>query len=52
MVKSYEGGKPTLRGEAVLLNLTLSEAIDLFSEMGCRGNISAKDVMESLKGLS
>jgi len=49
VAKSYENRKLTLREAAALLNLTLSETIDLFSEMGCKGNIRAKDVMESLK---
>ncbi len=49
VAKSYEKGKLTLREAARLLNLTLSETIDLLSEMGVRGNIRAKDVAESLK---
>jgi len=51
VVKSYEKGKLTLREAATLLNLTLSETIDLLSEMGVKGNIRAKDVMESLKSM-
>jgi predicted HTH domain antitoxin len=50
--KSYERGKLTLRKASELLNLTLSETIDLLSEMGVKGNIRAKDVMESLKAMS
>jgi predicted HTH domain antitoxin len=50
--KSYERGKLTLREAAELLNLTLSETIDLLSEMGVRGNIRVKDVMESFKTMS
>jgi predicted HTH domain antitoxin len=49
--KSYEKGKLTLREAAKLLNLTLSETIDLLSEIGVKGNIRAKDVMESLKSM-
>jgi predicted HTH domain antitoxin len=49
VAKSYEKGKLTLREAATLLNLTLSETIDLLSEMGVKGNIRAKDTMESLK---
>jgi len=49
VAKSYERGKLTLREVAELLNLTLSETIDLLAEMGIKGNIRAKDVMESLK---
>ncbi len=52
VAKSYEKGKLTLRETATLLNLTLSETIDLLSEMGVRGNIRAKDVTESLKLMS
>ena len=49
VAKSYEGGRLTLREAAELLNLSVSEAVDLFIEMGCKGNIRARDVMDSLK---
>jgi predicted HTH domain antitoxin len=49
VAKSYERSKLTLRETAELLNLTLSETIDLLTEMGVKGNIRAKDVMESFK---
>lgn len=52
VAKSYERGKLTLREAADLLNLTLIETIDLFGEMGVKGNISAKDVMDGLKARS
>jgi phosphoribosyl-ATP pyrophosphohydrolase len=52
MAKSYARGKLTLREAADLLNLTLAETIDLFGEMGIKGNISAKDVMDALKARS
>jgi phosphoribosyl-ATP pyrophosphohydrolase len=52
VAKSYERGKLTLREAADLLNLTLTETIDLFGEMGIKGNISAKDVMDALKARS
>ncbi len=52
VAKSYERGKLTLREAADLLNLTLTETIDLFGEMGTKGNISAKDVMDGLKARS
>jgi predicted HTH domain antitoxin len=48
--KSYERGKLTLREVAELLNLTLYDTIDLLLEIGVKGNIRAKDVMECLKG--
>jgi len=51
VAKSYERGKLTLREAANLLHLNLMETIDLLSEMGVKGNIKAKDVMESLKTL-
>jgi len=49
VAKSYERSKLTLREAADLLSLTLTETIDLFGEMGIKGNISAKDVMDALK---
>jgi hypothetical protein len=52
VAKSYERGKLTLRGAAHLLHLNLIETIDLLNEMGVKGNIKAKDVMEGLKALS
>jgi predicted HTH domain antitoxin len=52
VAKSYDRGKLTLREAANLLNLSLSETIDILAEMGVRGNIRAKDVMESLKETS
>jgi predicted HTH domain antitoxin len=50
--KSYEKGRLTLRETADLLNLTLSETIDILSEMGVKGNIKTRDVMESFKEYS
>ncbi len=52
VAKSYERGKLTLHEAANLLHLNLMETIDLLSEMGVKGNIKARDVMESLKALS
>ena len=52
VAKSYERGKLTLREAADLLHLNLIETIDLLNEMGVKGNIKAKDVMEGLKALS
>jgi predicted HTH domain antitoxin len=51
VAKSYERGKLTLREAAKLLGLTLWETIELMSEMGVKGNIRAKDVMDGLKTL-
>ena len=52
VAKAYDRGKLTLREAANLLNLTLLEAIDLLGEMGVKGNIRAKDVMDGLRVLS
>ena len=49
VAKAYERGKLNLREAADLLNLTLMETIDLLGEMGIKGNIRAKDVMEALQ---
>ena len=51
VAKSYERGKLTLREAADLLQMNMIEAIDLLSEMGVKGNIKTKDVMEGLKTL-
>lgn len=52
IAKLYERGNLTLREAAKLLNLNLMETIELLNEMGVKGNIKAKDVMEGLKSLS
>jgi hypothetical protein len=52
VAKSYETGKLTRREVSELLGLTLSETIDLLAEMGVKGNIRAKDVMDSFKAMS
>ena len=49
VAKSYDRGSLTLREAANLLNLTLTETVDLLSEMGVKGNIRAKDVMDGLR---
>ena len=51
VAKSYEKGKLTLREAGNLLNLSLSETIDLLNELGIKGNIRAKDVLDSLKSM-
>lgn len=48
VTKIYREGKITLRDASGLLKLTLSETIDLLSEMGVKGNIRASDVLASL----
>ena len=49
VAKLYERGKISLREASKLLNLSLSETIDLLMETGVKGNIRVKDVMDSLK---
>ena len=51
ITKEYKAGKLTLREASDLLGLTLSETIDLFLDMGVKGNIRAEDVMASLESL-
>ena len=48
IVKAYGDGRVTLREASSLLKLSLSETIDLLSEMGVKGNIRAGDVLASL----
>ncbi len=48
---NYQNGKLTLRETAALLDLSLSETIDLLGGIGVKGNIRAADVLESLKRL-
>ena len=50
--KEYKAGKITLRDASDLLKLTLSETVDLLSDMGVKGNIHAEDVLNSLKTFS
>ena len=48
VAQNYKNGRVTLRKAAELLNLSLSEALDLLRDMGVRGNIHASDVLSSL----
>ncbi|MBW2353591.1 MAG: hypothetical protein JRF51_10245 [Deltaproteobacteria bacterium] len=50
--KEYKAGKITLREASDLLKLTLSETLDILSDMGVKGNIHAEDVLNSLKTFS
>jgi len=45
---SYQNGRITLREASDLLDLSLSETIDLLMTLGVKGNIRAADVLESL----
>ncbi len=47
--RAYRDGRVSLREASELLGLSLSETIDLFSEMGVKGNIRAENVLESLR---
>jgi predicted HTH domain antitoxin len=49
VARSYEQGKLTLREASSLLKLSLSETLDILSEMGVKGNIRSSEVLESLK---
>jgi len=48
----YREGRLSLREVSDLLNLTLSETIDLLLSMGISGNIRAGDLFDSLNVLS
>ena len=52
VAKAYGDARVTLRDASVLLKLTLSETIDVFVELGVKGNIRASDVLESLNTIS
>lgn len=52
VAREYKARKITLREAADLLNLTLSETIDVLSDAGVKGNIQAADVMKSLQSLT
>lgn len=52
VAKNYRDGRISLRNTADLLNLNLSETIDLLSEAGVKGNIRASDVFASLNSIS
>jgi predicted HTH domain antitoxin len=52
VAKNYRDGRISLRNAANLLNLNLSETIDLLSEAGVKGNIRASDVIASLNSIS
>ncbi len=49
VARSYEQGKLTLREVSSLLKLSLSETLEILSEMGVKGNIRSSEVLESLK---
>ena len=45
---NYKNGRITLRETAALLDLSLSETIELLERTGVKGNIRAADVLDSL----
>lgn len=51
VAKTYSESRISLREASDLLGLTLSETMDLLSEMGVRGNIRAEHLLESLNSL-
>ena len=51
VAKEYREGRSTIREAAKLLNLPLSNVIDLLNEIGVSGNIRARDVLSSLKSI-
>ena len=51
VAKNYREGRITLRNTSDLLNLNLSETVDLLLEMGVKGNIRASDVYASLNSI-
>jgi predicted HTH domain antitoxin len=52
VAKNFRDGRISLRNAADLLNLNLSETIDLLAEAGVKGNIRASDVIASLNSIS
>ena len=51
VAKEYREGRSTISEAAKLLDLPLSNVIDLLNEMGVPGNIRARDVLSSLKSI-
>jgi predicted HTH domain antitoxin len=47
----YKQGRLSLRESASILQLTLTESIDLFAENGVKGNIESEQVLNSLQSL-
>ncbi len=51
IAKLYENGKLSIRDVSAELGVSISEAIDMLSEMGVKGNIRAADVLNSVQSL-
>ena len=52
VTKNYRDSKITLRDASALLKLSLSETIDLLSDLGVKGNIRSSDVLASYDSLA
>jgi predicted HTH domain antitoxin len=52
IAKNYQSADITLREASELLNLTMSETLDLLSKMGVTGNIRSSDVLASLNSVT
>lgn len=48
----YKQGKVSLRQAARFLNVSLPEAMDLFLDLGIKGNLDASDVLKSIERFS
>ena len=48
VARAYEDGKLTLREACEILNLSLMETMNLFLDIGIKGNIKAKEAYECL----
>ncbi len=51
VARAYRDGRLSLREAAGLLQLSLSETMDVFEQMGIKGNIGAQEVLSSLESL-
>jgi len=51
VARNYRDGRISLRKAAELLNLNLSETIDLLCEAGVKGNIRASDLFARLDSM-
>ncbi len=47
----YQNGKLSIREVSTELGVSISEAIDMLSEKGVKGNIRAADVLQSIHSL-
>lgn len=47
----YQNGKLSIRDVSTELGISISEAIDMLSEKGVKGNIRATDVLQSIHSM-